>query len=72
MVCWTLVEPASLLVVLFTTVKVCCFISPHAQGPLSCHVVLDVLGANSLIIRPVSIIGGWNHFAAPHQFPIVN
>ena len=70
--CWTLVEPASLLVVLFTTVKVFCFISPHAQGPLSFDVVLVVLSADSLIIRPVCIIGGWNHFVAPHQFPIVN
>ena len=72
MVCWTLAEPASLLVVLFTAVKVYCLISPHAQGPLSCHVVLAVLGADSLIIKPVCIVGGWNHFAAPHQFPAVN
>ena len=29
--------------------------------------MLVILGVDSLIIRPIYIIGGWNDFIAPHQ-----
>ena len=53
----------------FFKVKVCCFISLYAWAPLDCHVMLVVLSVDSLIIRPVCIIGGWNHIVAPSPIP---